>query len=1050
MDNKLFNDKTIERLTSHIKLSVKQKKASKKWLELMNKGELMREKRGYLNFYDLVLKEMLGYDNIKHEKEGIEFTYEKDGVSKVRFEAKGMDTKNLFLSQKRDKNESPVEQLWRYMNLHATPYGIVTNYKIFILYKHDIGSTKYHLFDFEKVKKDPNKLLEFVGLFSKESIDKGFLEEIYEKSIIEEREFTKEFYKLYHETRLMLIKEFETNSDLPRHGSVHFAQLFLNRLMFAFFAEDTGKLEKKVIENKILKTLENPQLFSSNSTIISNVLAGLFIDLDKGSDFPVKVFGFNGGLFKNPIPKRISFLDFRDEKFFKEVNQHSKLKKKDLELNEKEKEIFEKYKDKISPIIKNVLLMASFNFNTEVNVNILGHIFEQSISDIEDLKTNKNSRRKKEGIFYTPEYITDYICRNTIIPYLSEKGVNKVSDLIKEHANNIEMLENKFKAMKILDPACGSGAFLIKATDIMLEIFKAIQEFKQSGGEYEAFKLGTGKLGKTKLGNMKGQLVLGKWNEEDEAREIIENSIYGVDINEESVGITKLALFLKMARKNRKLTDLSGNIKQGNSLIDDKKIAGDLAFDWDKEFPFKFDVVIGNPPYVKARDYENVQVRKYIDNKYKTAYKMWDLYVPFIERGVSLLKEKGNFSMIIPDTIGKAEYTSKLVSWIESDHYLYQIDFFPESYVFEKVGVKSKIIFINKQKQSKKTKRVAHIPDISSIKKLNFIDEKEKYLYEQAGINLKFNECLNLDNICLVSYGLRLNSDKHDKKGKFKKEDLLSEKRTEINNKSYTEGKFLERYVIKKKLFVEWETQRSPNRLVRPTFPELYPPKKLLMSRQKRIATLSTDGEICDNTIIMGILVKNLHGVENKSISKYFKNIGKDRLELEKISENYNLSYLLSLINSKLMKYFIRYNSKGEIDTYPDDWKKIPIKILSPEEQRPLIEKAEKMLELNKEFYNGKDKFITMLKSDFSLEKISKKLQKWYELDWSEFEDELKKKKISLLGNKKDDWFDRFNRMSKDLLKLRSEIDKTDEEINKMVYDLYGLTNEEIGIVEES
>ena len=303
----------------------------------------------------------------------------------------------------------------------------------------------------------------------------------------------------------------------------------------------------------------NQDLFSTQSKFISDLIVTLFNELDKGN--PPEIFGFNGGLFSHPIPPRVFFKDFRDDRFFKGVHQHFKLRKESL--NEKEKSIFNKFKNKLNPLIKNILLMASFDFNTEVNVNILGHIFEQSITDLEDLKDDKISRRKKEGIFYTPEYITDYICRNTIIPYLSKKDVNEVSELIKEYENNIGELEEKFKEMKILDPACGSGAFLIKATDIMLEIFKAIQDFKQWKGEYDVFKLSKSKLGKRRLGpKQEGkQLSLKKWNEEDEAREIIENSIHGVDINEESIEITKLALFLRMARKGRKLSELSNNIK---------------------------------------------------------------------------------------------------------------------------------------------------------------------------------------------------------------------------------------------------------------------------------------------------------------------------------------------------------------------------------------------------------------------------------------------------------------------------------------------------------
>ena len=253
--------------------------------------------------------------------------------------------------------------------------------------------------------------------------------------------------------------------------------------------------DKSIIEERILKTLDSIHLFSSNSSQISKVIVGLFKDLDKGSDFPIKIFGFNGGLFKHPIPERIYFKDFREDKFFKEERQNSKLKEKQRQkLNKKVQENFNQYKNKLNPIIENILLMASYDFNSEVNVNILGHIFEQSISDLENLQVGEeDSRRKKEGIFYTPEYITDYICRNTIIPYLSKKGTNKVSNLIDEYTDNIEELEKKFKDIKILDHACGSGAFLIKSTEIMLEIFEVIQKFKQWKGNYDVFKLGNSK-----------------------------------------------------------------------------------------------------------------------------------------------------------------------------------------------------------------------------------------------------------------------------------------------------------------------------------------------------------------------------------------------------------------------------------------------------------------------------------------------------------------------------------------------------------------------------
>jgi len=658
MKSDLFGEKTIRDFISSINLTLKQKTSANAWIELLEKGELEEEVANYPRFMIHILQNILGYNitSFNHEEGNMEFAFKNDsGEFLVCFEAKGAKTEDLWKSQGRNVKvrETPVNQINDYLYKNKIPFGVLTNYREFVLFKREEGYTKFHKFNFLDIKGHPDKLKEFIAIFSRNSFEKKETEKLYEKSLIEEREFTKEFYKLYHETRLMLIREFEENTEISKGDSVHFAQIFLNRLMFVFFAEDTGKIENRTIEERLLKTLESKHLFSSNSNNISNVLTGLFRDLDKGSDFPTKLFGFNGGLFKHPIPERVHFKDFRDSVFFNEIYQNSKLKDKALNLNENEEKIFNEYKDKISPVIRNILLMSSFDFKSEVNVNILGHIFEQSISDIEDLKADETSRRKKEGIFYTPEYITDYICRNTIIPYLSKEGnAQTVSDLIGEYSEGIEELEDKFKEMKILDPACGSGAFLIKATDIMLEVFKAIQEFKQSEGEYKAFKFGSGRLGKKKLRDSEGQLNLFKWDEESEAREIIENNIYGVDINEESVEITKLSLFLKMARKNRKLTDLSKNIKQGNSLIDDESIAGKLAFDWNKEFKeimdkSGFDIIIGNPPYGAKLSEEDT---KYLNSKYKVGEGNFDSYIYFIGLNKKLLMKDGQMGYITPNT----------------------------------------------------------------------------------------------------------------------------------------------------------------------------------------------------------------------------------------------------------------------------------------------------------------------------------------------------------------------------------------------------------------
>ena len=144
---------------------------------------------------------------------------------------------------------------------------------------------------------------------------------------------------------------------------------------------------------------------------------------------------------------------------------------------------------------------------------------------------------------------------------------------------HLDVLEDKFRRLKIVDPACGSGAFLLKAVDVLLEIHKKIRLLKETEGRYLT------ELRKRKRGTVPRYWALDKWNEEDEAREIIEKNIFGVDLNRESVEITRLSLFLKVATTNRKLFDLSKNIREGNSLVSDGSVAGSKAFDWPAQFP---------------------------------------------------------------------------------------------------------------------------------------------------------------------------------------------------------------------------------------------------------------------------------------------------------------------------------------------------------------------------------------------------------------------------------------------------------------------------------
>ena len=409
----------------------------------------------------------------------------------------------------------------------------------------------------------------------------------------------------------------------------------------------------------------------------------LFRFMDKGNEIR-GIGSFNGGLFKENL-RNLEIRDFiEDLSFYDDCYKKWKFEEKYDEMTN----LLGNYKDKLNPIYKNLLVISSFDFASELSVNILGHIFENSIGDIEELKDQTKERRKKDGVFYTPEYITDYICRNTIIPYLSQNGeANTVHELITEYeaTNSLDELDKKLKEIKIVDPACGSGAFLNKAVDVLFEIHEVLHDSKYA---YD---------------NSLDQY----FDSLESRRQIISDNIYGVDLNEESVEITKLSLFLKLAtsgvvKQGFKLPNLDKNIKCGDSLIDDETVVGEKAFNWNAEFSEifdngGFDIVIGNPPYVRQEMIKHL--KPYLQDNYATYSGVADLYVYFFEKGLNILKDNGFLSFICSNKYIKTQYGLNLRKLLLSINILKYNDY-TGSNIFESATVDTSTIVLQKKYNS--------------------------------------------------------------------------------------------------------------------------------------------------------------------------------------------------------------------------------------------------------------------------------------------------------------------------------------------------------------
>ena len=724
-------------------------------------------------------------------------------------------------------------------------------------------------------------------------------------------------------------------------------------------------------------------------------------------------------------------------------------------------------------------ILKRYNFTVEENTpfdqevsldpELLGKVFENLLASYNP--ETQTTARKQTGSFYTPREIVQYMVDESLVAHLKRTVGDELEEqyrrLMQYTDEKVSLTEGQLKQImqslyncKMLDPACGSGAFPMGMLQQMVHILSRIDPdntlwkdmmLKVAIDETsEAYRTASSDERKEIIADIERSFDESV-NRPDYARKLylIENCIYGVDIQPIAIQISKLRFFISLVvdqKTNdnpaenfgiRPLPNLEAKFVAANTLIglqkkdaslfdsdvikakekelkiakhkifgaktvrtkrkyrqivnglrleiaemledcgavgnaEAKQLASWDMFDQNSSSPFfdsewmfgvkdGFDIVIGNPPYISASaqiaDKQLAKQRKDIiaSQRFKSLYQKWDLYIPFIEFGMDhICKPEGLCTMIVPYPLTNQLYAKVLRKMIVTLFDMFEIVDLNGTKIFENATVSNCIPFIKKSQGCKTV--ISHIDKQMSIyhsfvkEYKDLIQDKNNYVWnltQEERIGSRHPTFNMLGDYCYISYGLRLNSDEKKAKGEFVKADLLSETEDSIHCRKLIEGKDIEKYHIKRFHFVEWNTSRCPAKLVRPTFQEFYNHPKIFCNYLGELAcTIDFENYYIHTHLLTGVVLwKDLKGVNNKSIQSSVKKFSRyNRDEMERLSEEVDLRFLLGIMNSTYATVLLRDLRGGDYHIYPEHIRNIPIAPATKEQQQPIINLVETIL----------------------------------------------------------------------------------------------------------
>ena len=1051
--------------------------------------------------------EVLGYT--KNPKSGFNLTTEyknvKDskkadgailinGIVKAVIELKGTEITDL--------NRIETQAFGYKNNQPECVYVITSNFEKLRFYiDNAIENIEFNLFTLTE------KEFELLWLcLAYTNIEKNIPKRIKDESVSQEDVITKNLYNDYslfkrelHQTLVALNPQYDALTLFRK------SQKLLDRFLFLFFAEDRQLLPPNSVR-LILDDWRDLQdrdvqipLYERFKKYFEYLNTGF-----KGKRYDV--FAYNGGLFKTD--ELLDGLKIDDELLY-----------------------------------RHALKLSEYDFVSEVDVNILGHIFENSLNELDEIKARlegqqvdkTKSKRKKDGVFYTPKYITKYIVDNTVGKLCTEKKAEiqlideeYITDR-KRQTKTIQALFDKLTTYRnwllqltICDPACGSGAFLNQALDFLINEHRYIDELQ------------------AKL--FGDAMVLS-----DFEKTILENNLFGVDINEESVEIAKLSLWLRTAQPNRKLNDLNNNIKCGNSLISDPAVAGYKAFDWEREFPqvfgrketetpftdvpkdttpdylklikeksleaqskaeqalalskeaaalskkvyeyaekldavsdddslygFRkggFDVIIGNPPYVQLQSMGEMS-EKLKNCGYETFDKGADLYCLFTERGYKLLKNGGIQSFIMPNKWMLVAYGKPLRKFLSKTGLRQvlnfgDIQFFQEATTYVCIFVTQKSAPHDNVKVLSLNQKTYHGDFMTEVES-NLYDYPSPKFGENEWSIQPYNDAQKLEQMKLMGTELKdlpISIYRGILTGyneAFYIDDYTRQKLIASDSKSaelikpMVRGRDISAYGI-----VDNEFLINTHNGIKDKIPPLPPIRIDDFSAIKKhldnfYPMLEKRGDKGDTPYNLRncayleefakpkIIYPNMTSVFPFMYDESGMLANQKCFILTAQDDSVSLLFLTALFNSSLAKLWIWFNCPelqgGTREISKVYFEHFPVPRANEEQTATLAKHASERTQLTAALQILCSKFTRNIQREFNLEKLSVKLENWFQISFNEILKELEKSKVKLRLSQKAEWEDYYLQEAAQALAIKAEIERTDQEIDRMVYALYGLS----------